>query len=363
MYRLFLFLTLLILFSCSSKEREETNRENSNLYATHFSIEYNSQGERRIEIDEANFSTTSGAQRLLIEVGELPDTLERVVVLSTTHLPYLKLLGVSSSIVAISGLQYISDLEIRESVKRGEIVDIGFENSINYEQLIKLKPQLLFAYGIGGENNQYIEKIRELGIEVVVINDYLENHPLGKAEYLKLFGALYNRERLADSLFNAICDRYEEAKARVSDTLKRVKVLVNAPWKEIWYIPGEENYMSHLIRDAGGELLASREGESHSSANSLENIITAAYEADYWLNPNFYNSLKELRASSPLFKNFPPLKEGGVYNNNKRETKGGGSDFWERGVVEPDLILNDLITIFHPHLGNKKELVYYKLLK
>jgi len=141
------------------------------------------------------------------------------------------------------------------------------------------------------------------------------------------------------------------------------KILLNAPWKEVWYIPGNLNYMSVLINDAGGELILSKNGVSKSIAHNLEEVYQKSLSADFWLNPNNFKTIEELKKSNPLFKNIPSLKSGKVYNNNKRETLHGGSDFWETGVTEPDVILNDIINILHPETVSKRELVYYKRLK
>ncbi|MDZ4059249.1 MAG: ABC transporter substrate-binding protein, partial [Bacteroidales bacterium] len=289
--------------------------------------------------------------------------LTKVVCMSTSHIAYINTLGEAESIVAISGGRYISDSIISSGVADGTIADIGFESSISYEKLMQLKPDIVFTYGISGENNLYIQKIRDIGIKVIALGDYMEEHPLGKLEYLKLFGELYCKGEYADSLYNSVKDRYNKVAQRVADIEYRPVILLNAPWKEIWYIPGENNYMSHLIRDAGGEVLLSKEGDSHSYTNSIEEVFASSHKASLWLNPNFYSTISELRSSNPLFSKMNLLSSGKVFNNTKRNTERGGSDFWERGVVEPDIILNDLINIIHPDKGDSGELKYYIKLK
>lgn len=358
------------------------NINNSNHYALYFDISVNSEGYRVITVNETWSGKSEPSNYILVRDNKkdnqrafdsgnkeysnatvIQTPIKKIVCMSTSHLPFIKMLGQSASIVAVSGARYISDTLIRAKIKNGEIKDIGYEASINYEMLMQLNPDIVFTYGVSGENNQHIEKIKQAGITVVVVSDYMENHPLGKLEYLKFFGALFNQEEKADSLYNLARNRYLEAKSRVENLTSKPNVLLNAPWKDAWFIPGQNNYMSHLIKDAGGVVLLSKPGESHSYTHSIENVIQEAYNANLWLNPNFYSTLKELRESNPLFSSLPILKEGAVYNNNKRDTPGGGSDFWERGVVEPDVILNELINILHPELDNKKELVYYKLLQ
>ncbi len=209
----------------------------------------------------------------------------------------------------------------------------------------------------------YIDKIKELGIKVIVVGDYMEEHPLGKLEYLNFFGVLYSKKALSDSLFNAVQSRYINKRELMADVDERPKVLLNAPWKDIWYIPGVNSYMSHLIRDAGGDIILSKEGDIPSHPNSLEEVYIEAKNADFWLNPNFYSTLSQLETGNPLFKRLPVFIKGKVFNNIKRNTQRGGSDFWETGVIEPDVILNDLINILHPKRGDSSDLKYYILLK
>ncbi|MGE4414407.1 MAG: hypothetical protein EOM16_00545 [Bacteroidia bacterium] len=347
----------------------------SNDYATYFQLEELENGYRILSVNE-NWSGNKITKSFLLQskgtksTGNIPDHIQiiqtpvkKVVCMSTSHIAYLSLLGEVESLKAISGAQYVSDSLVASKIKNNQILDIGFESSLNYEMLMQIDPDIVFTYGISGENNQYIKKIIDAGINVVVVGDYMEGDPLGKLEYLKFFGAFFDKKEIADSLYKTISNRYSEAQQRVADIKEKPVILLNAPWKDVWYIPGKNNYMSHLIEDAAGEVLLSKPGDIHSYAHSLENVVTMAYEADLWLNPNFYQTLDQLMQSNPLFKELPVLKRGKVFNNIKRDTPGGGSDFWESGVVRPDVILNDLINIIHPECGNKKELVYYKLLE
>lgn len=357
-----LLLISLLFVSCKSgvrKERSDTD-SGKNDYAKYFSIS-DSAGIVCLQIIDSWSSSKEKVDDYSIDIKSSP--IERVVCMSTSHIAYMSALGLEDKIVGVSGVKYISNKKILDRVKNGEIEDIGYEGSLNYEFLIRLKPDVVFTYGIVGENNIYINKIKELGINVIALGDYLEDHPLGKLEYLKLFGSIFNCSKKADSLYNEVKERYLSIKNLADKSATRPKVLLNAPWKESWYIPGKENYMSVLIKDAGGEPIMSKAGERKSASYALEEVYQQSMTADYWLNPNQYKSMDELKNSNPLFKNIPSLKSGKVYNNIKRETLSGGSDFWETGVIEPDVILNDLINILHPEFKSVKELVYYIQLK
>lgn len=356
-------LVLALLFtSCKNAVKDERTAANTlgNDYAKFFTYS-DSSDKFDFQIVESWSSSGENVTRYSIDTAHSP--IKRAVCMSTSHIAYMAALGLEDKIVGVSGRQYISNKKILEKMDRGEILDIGYEGSLNYEYLLRLKPDVVFTYGITGENNVYITKIKELGINVIALSDYLEDHPLGKLEYLKLFGRMFNCSNRSDSLYNAIKERYISIRTIAQGVGNRPKVLLNAPWKEIWYIPGQENYMSVLIDDAGGDPILSKPAESKSASYSLEEVYKQSITADYWLNPNNYSSIEELKNSNPLFKNIPSLKSGKVYNNIKRETVQGGSDFWETGVIEPDVILNDLISILHPELKSSHELVYYLHLK
>ncbi len=283
----------------------------------------------------------------------LPYPLKSIVCMSSSHVAYLAALGEERCIKGISGTRFIYNTSVQELIKSGAIEDVGAETLPDYERIMYMKPDAVIAYGISGANNSYIEKLQKLGIKVLTIGDYLENSPLGKMEYLKLFGELTGKRDMADSLFARKANEYLSLKKRISESLgnsKRTQVMLNAPYNGIWYIPGSENYISQLVRDAGGIILGSRENEVQSAQLGFEQAYIYALQADIWLHPNTINKMDELAAANSLFKNIPAFKNGHIYNNTLRNTPEGGSDFWETGAIEPHIILHDLAHILHPEL-------------
>lgn len=280
----------------------------------------------------------------------LPCPVERAVCMSTSHVAYLNALGKSETIKGVSGTRFIYDSTARALVMEDKIKDVGTESLPNYELIMSLNPDIVFAYGISGADNTYISKLRELGIKVMAIGDYLENHPVGRMEYIKIFGLLTGETRKADSIYTYARDAYISLKNSIAEKeTKKTKVLINSPYNGLWYIPGAENYMSRLVEDAGGTILGSRKGETKSSIAGIETVYRYALNADVWLNPGDM-SLETLKKANPLFAGIPSISDRQVYNNSKRRTPAGGSDFWERGAVEPHVILKDLSIILHPEL-------------
>ena len=309
------------------------------------------------------------------EMRYVVNKVERVVCLSSTHIAFLDELDETSSIVGVSGIQYICNEDVADAV------DVGYESAIDYEALLQLEPDVVFAYTVHGQSNDYIDKIRQLGMSVIEIPEHMENHPLGKAEFLVAFAVFFDKEFRAIEQFHWISQTYEEycLKARqaaiqqyrqnrvdsgytVIDTLngtfEPVKVLINAPFKDVWYVPGIDSYQHILVADAGGILLGSKPG-INSSVISTEQAYLYALQADFWIHPNQFNDLTSLEGLDPRFVEVPAFREKRVWNNNLRNTPSGGSDYFESGAVNPHLILADLIAIFYPTAIPNHKFTYY----
>lgn len=274
-----------------------------------------------------------------------------LVCMSSSQVAGLSAIGADSVIKGVSGLRYISNSAIRdrgEAASDNPLYDIGYEAALDYEQIMTIDPDLVLTYTVSGAEPQFVARLRSLGIRVMVLYDHLEEHPLARAEYLRLYGAMTGRSDMADSLFSAVCERYDSLAALAAGRNEKVRVLMNVPYGDAWYVPGGDSYMSRLIEDAGGSVLGARSGQSTSGIIRLEQAYELSLQADIWLNPGPCNSLNELEAYHHSFHLFGPLKNGlPVYNNTLRMTPEGGNDFWESGSVRPDLILEDLINIFN----------------
>lgn len=295
--------------------------------------------------------------------GETIDVpVRRIVCMSSSYVAFLEALGADSTICAISGTGYIWSDKVRNRIAGGEIAEAGFDNSLNFEKLVALKPDVVFLYGLTGKN-AVTDKLHELGLKTVYIGDYVENNPLGRAEWITVFGEFTGRRELASTLFDSISNEYNRAKALVSGVEKRPEVILNAPWQDSWFVPGDRSYMVRLLEDAGGNYACRGVDSDQSRPISTETAFVAASQSDFWLSPGTATSLAELNAMNPRFGSIPPVRNGNVYNNNARTTPEGGSDFWESGSAYPDRTLKDLIHILHPELLPDRTLYYFRHLQ
>ena len=285
---------------------------------------------------------------------------ESIICMSTTHLAFLDKLGEIESVTGISGAAYVSNPRIMERFSLGEITDIGYGMNINYEEIIRRKPDVVMLYGVDSEITGILRKFGDLGIPVVLNAEYLEADPLGKAEWIKVAGALYNKSEMADSLFRSVEASYNKLKELAATDSLKPKVLMGMPYREVWWVPGGESYMARMIKDAGGDYLGRNNSSHESYVISFEEALVWSGRADIWINAGMVHSKRDILEADERFAKFRVFQEGRIYNNNNRTTGSGGVDFWESGVMAPEVILADLIQIFHPGLLKDHKLYYYK---
>lgn len=284
----------------------------------------------------------------------------RIVAMSSTNVAMLDALGRSADIVGVSGKRFISSPAVKSRLD--EIADVGYEGQMDYEALVAASPDIVLVYGVQGASSTE-GKLRELGIPYLYVGDYLEESPVGKAEWVVALAAITTSVDEGKKAFADIPVRYNSLRDSLASLeLPPVKVLVNAPYADSWLLPPTGSYGARLIADAGGEILTGGKISENVIPLSREEASIIAREADYWLNPGNVKSLDELERLVPGFMNTRCVKSGGVFNNNLRATPGGGNDYFESGVMHPDVILSDLVKILHPEVFSG-QLQYYRRLE
>ena len=284
----------------------------------------------------------------------------RIVAMSSTHIAMLDAVGEAGRVVGVSGIDYISNPVI--AANRDSIGDVGYEGNINYELLISLDPDLVLLYGVNGASSME-GKLNELGIPFMYVGDYLEESPLGKAEWMVALSEVVGKRTEGEQVFGGIPVRYNDLKKRVADTvLDAPSVMLNTPYGDSWFMPSTESYVARLVKDAGGDYIYKKNTGNASLPVDLEEAYKLTSEADKWLNVGMANTLDELRTSCPKFSDTRCFRNGSVWNNNLKTNAAGGNDYYESAVVNPDILLRDLVKIFHPELV-EEDFVYYKQLK
>ncbi|SHE98312.1 iron complex transport system substrate-binding protein [Mariniphaga anaerophila] len=369
---LYFFMLLVVSSGCKSPVRKN-NPVGSNRYAHGFKIEKTKNITQLTVYNPWEKAENVSVEYFLVDKNAVvPDSLagktviktpvERVICLSTTHIGFLDVLDETAAVVGVSGKQYVSNSKIRARIENKEVPDVGYGQNLNYELMVSQKPDLVFVYGVGGDVTSYAQKLEELGVSVVYVAEYLEETPLGKAEWVKFFGAFFQKDEKAQQFFEQVEDEYNTLKKVAGEASENPKVLVGSPYKDSWWIPGGKSYLANLIADAGGDYLGKENSSHESYVISFEHALTWGGEADIWINMGNVTSKAEVLAIDQRFENFSVFNDGKLFNNVKRLGSHGGNDFWESGTVHPHWILHDLISIFHPGLVDT-EMIYYEQLK
>ena len=282
---------------------------------------------------------------------------DSVVCFSPTHLAILHLLGLSDHIVAIPDQDEVYNMNVYSKNKPFKKREMGSAVAQNLELLISLSPDLIFESATGSAFDKF-EKLEETGLKTALFSAHTEPHPLGRTEWIKYIAAFFNQEKKAEVLFNSIEQRYNTIRERVPATEKKPIVFVGYAWKDSWVIPGGNSYMARFIQDAGGTYAYSGDTASGNLHVSLEEVSEKLSQCNIWLNPGVaVMGMEDIEKSMVNKKIIQRLK---IYNNNKRLNASGKNDFWESGIVNPDIILKDLVQIFHPGTFAGQELYYFR---
>ena len=371
----FIFFPLIffVLFGCNSNNNSEKQEIESNKYARGFKIE-NSGVVTKLSVFNPweKALNVSFDYYLVPQNADVPDSLsekkiirtpvKRIICMSTSHLGFIDALGETNSVVGVSGADYVSNAEIITNYKAKSVVDVGYGQNLNYEIILKQQPDLVMLYGVDSDVITSVAKLEELGVPVIINAEYLEESPLGKAEWIRFIGALYDKQADAEKYFNEIEEDYNSLKELASEKNVKPKILVGSPYRDSWWIPGGNSYLANLINDAGGDYLGKDNPSHESYVISFENALTFGNEADIWINPGLLSSRHEIIATDRRFANFKVFNNGRIFNNINKMSENGGNDFWESGTVYPNLILRDLISVFYPGTINE-EMIYYKEVK
>lgn len=339
-------------------------------YAKNFTLEYR-EGYKLLSVKTPD--STMPVRYVLVPKGTSPEVaeqdavvvqtpIEKIITLSSTYYPMLDQIDKLDNVVGIDDGTYTFNETIRSKVEKGVIAVVGgdgFSAKLNLEKVIEISPDILMAPYL---NAQVLEeaKLNEARQTLVLNADYLENSPLGRAEWGKFIAAFFEMEEEASQVFDQMVARYEEVKSLVEEVEQKPSVFVNTAYQGSWYMPGKESYVAELLRDAGANYLFAENVEgTGASPLAFEIVYEKAKEADYWLNIGFASDLASLVSEDARYSEFMAVKEGKVYNNNARVNPNGGTDFYEGGVANPDLVLRDLVKIFYPELLPDHQLFYY----
>ena len=282
-----------------------------------------------------------------------------IVTTSTTHIPSLESLGVIDALKGFPDTQYVSSVKTRELIAAGKIKELGNNESINTEMVIELNPEVIFGFSINNQNKAY-ETLQRSNIPVVYNGDWTEETPLGKAEWIKFFAPFFQKEQAADSIFREISDAYNEVKSMAKNSRNKPTVLSGALYKDVWYLPGGNSWGAMFLKDANVVYPWSTTDQTGSLNLSIESVLAKGIDTDFWISPSQFTSYKEMEDANRHYLKFKAFQNKNVYTFAKTKGATGGLLYFELGPNRPDLILKDLIHIFHPEILPEHELFFFK---
>ncbi|MDR3143230.1 MAG: ABC transporter substrate-binding protein, partial [Tannerellaceae bacterium] len=214
----------------------------------------------------------------------------------------------------------------------------------------------------GNSKDENTRRLQGAGIKLLYNNEWMETSLLARAEWIKFVAAFYDREELADSIFNTIENNYIRVKTLASKVTKKPGIVSGGNFKGTWYMPSGKVFMSKLYTDAGGYYYYANDTTVGSLPLSFETVLLYQQHAEVWLNAQA-NSIKELLSQDERHALFDAVKNNRVYNFNARSNKQGANDFWEGAVAHPDVLLSDVIWALHPELIPNYQPFYIMQLK
>jgi len=305
------------------------------------------------------FDTLSKLPKASAGIQRIRVPARRIAALAAAHTGFLAALGQEARIVAVDAKRHVYNTTVRASLDAKRVVEVGSGSSLNVERLLATKPDLVLTNAVGASEYQALQRLQRAGIPVLVTAEWMEDHPLARAEWMRLIGVLVGAEARADSLFKVVEGSYLQAATLARGMKDKPTVLLGGPFRDQWFVSGGRSFMARVLEDAGADYLWRLDTTAGGVPLSFETVLTRARDAQLWLHPGDWRRLADGTRQDARFSQFGAFKRGDVYNSDARRHADGAVDYWESGVVRPDRVLADLVSIFH---GTEDSLFYFRRL-
>jgi iron complex transport system substrate-binding protein len=292
----------------------------------------------------------------------IPVPIKTIVITSTTHIPSLELIDEVNTLIGFPHCDYISSEKVRARIDTGNIKELGNNQDLNTEVLLDLQPNVIIGYGIDNKN-QTLDNLQKSGLKVMFNGDWNEENALGKAEWIKFFGALYGKQKQAEKLFTKIEKDFLKTIKIAKMAKTTPSILAGDMFEDRWYLPRGTSWGSLLLKQANGYYLWQKTSGTGSLSLSFETVFEKAKNADVWITSGQFSSLKEITNSNPHYAEFNAFKNKNVYSFSGKKGKTGGILYYELAPNRPDLVLKDLVKILHPELLQSYEPFFFEKLK
>lgn len=280
---------------------------------------------------------------------------------SATHFPMLEAIGMIDRLTGVSSAAYTTTEAVIAGATAGTIIEFAPTFTIDVETVIDGEPALFMT---GGFTTAEHGQLADAGIAVVANAEWLEPTVLGRAEWVKYIALFFNQEGEAETAFDAIDAQYAATMAEVASLTEgeRPLVFTGAASEGIFYAAGGRSYVAEMIADAGGRyIFADNDDTGSTGLTDIEVMLDEAAEAKVWINANSaYRTLADIVADDPRLAALPAAQAGAVWNYDRITSPGGGVAYFDLGVLRPDLVLIDLVKIFHPEVMADQPFTFYR---
>ena len=321
-----IFGLLLCFVGCAQHSAEQGSVPTGNAYATGFQLTKTDSG-TVVEVFQPY-------QRLCVR-----EPMRRIGTMSAVQVGFLYALDAMESLAAVCNPELIY------TPLKGDEIDLGDSMKPSAERVLQAGLDILLAVNYGQYDNLEAARLEKLGVPIIYINEWQEGSPLARAEWMRVLGALTGRLHEADSIFSEIETKYLRLAGEAAPTEKR-SIMSGNNFRGTWYVPSGKNYLAYLFKDAGADYPFYDDTRETSIPLTVEETLHYFHDADVWVGAGG-NTLKELAEMDEKHTWFKAYQNGRVYNWRKQQLPGGANNFWERGVVHPEEMLEDVIHILN----------------
>lgn len=368
--RVFLSCFVLFLGNCKQTPNEKTTTNTKNQkpeYAKGFLIEDFKQYQVLYILqpytdkkDTIRYILSKDKSQVPSNLQKLPfikTPIQKIITTSTTHLALLEALESLDVLVGANSLDYIFSKKIQQKVLANNVVKLA-DQTVEVEKILALKPDLVMISGMESSRMPNYQKIIDAGIPVFINSEWLEQHPLGKAEWIKVMGFLLQKEAQADNFFKEVSSKYLTIREKANKVQNKKSIAAGVPYKDTWYVPAGESFGTVFLRDAGAKYVFSDTKGTGSLQMTKEAVFDKFANADIWLNAE-----PPAQIGNTFFceyQQFNSVKQKQIYDRQNRLSTSGGNDYWESGVIHPEWVLSDLVKILYPEILPQEPFYYYR---
>jgi iron complex transport system substrate-binding protein len=350
-----------------SKNDNESQSKQGDLHSnksTEFKVAIDFKYAEKIKVFESEthykikiFSNDALIQEKLILKSNLPYS--KYISTSTTHVAFINALDKADCLIGFPNPNLIYDSYCHQRFLEDKIADIGSFSSLDIEKILDLQSDIIFDYP-KGVTTQKASKFKKFNTEILLISEFYEVDALAKAEWIKLFGILFDQNQKADSIFSLVEKNYHNINSTLKENGQRPSVISGIFYGDSWHAPAGESYTAKMFEKAGGDYIWKDIQGSGSFTISFEKAFSEGIAADYWIGVGAKRSFKELTLDNEKYIHFKSFKNKNIYSSYASVTPWGANPIFEQGVLRPDLILADFYNIINQ---TEDELNFYKKLK